>query len=112
MRRRFTQEQANQTLPLVRRIVAEILQKGRELRASEGVERRGALEAQVHGLVGELEKIGCAYKDWGFEKGLVDFPAVIGGREVLLCWRSDEERVEWFHGVEEGFAGRVRIGDA
>jgi hypothetical protein len=41
--------------------------------------------------------------------GLVDFPAMIDGEEVLLCWRSDEPEVLYYHGLEDGFAGRKKI---
>lgn len=112
----FTPAEANRTLPLVKRIVGDILAAGRKLRAL--AERQGepevrvrlaVLEAEIRELAAELERIGCSFKDWGFEKGLVDFPSVIGGTEVLLCWRSDEERLEWYHTPEAGFAGRTRI---
>jgi hypothetical protein len=112
----FSPEQANRTLPLVRRIVSDLLQRGRELRqlaAAEPDEIRQAriarLQAELAQLSTELERIGCSYKDWGFETGLVDFPARIDGRDVLLCWRSDEPRVEWYHEPDAGFAGRRPI---
>ena len=108
--------QANRTLPLVRRIVDDVLQRGRELRqlASSTPDERGQariarLQAELAHLSGELEQIGCSYKDWGFELGLVDFPARIGGRAVLLCWRSDEPSVAWYHEPDAGFAGRKPI---
>ena len=100
----------------MRRVVEDILAAGRELRElaprradPEVRARLAALEASIRELALELERIGCSYKDWGFDLGLVDFPAVIDGREVLLCWRSDEERLEWFHAPDAGFAGRTRI---
>jgi len=43
------------------------------------------------------------------DAGLVDFPAVRGGERVLLCWRVGEDEVAWWHGLEDGFAGRRRI---
>ena len=114
VKHRFTPLEASRTLPLVRRIVGDILTAGRELRAlareARGERARlAALEARIRELAQELERIGCSYKDWGFELGLVDFPAVIDGREVLLCWRSDEPRLEWYHTPEAGFAGRTPI---
>ena len=125
MRKSFTPAQANRTLPLVKRIVAEILDKGRELAALAARRRKqgdgeagrlqlrmDAVEMEMRDLLGELERIGCSYKDWGFEKGLVDFPGEIDGRPVLLCWRSDEESVRWFHSPEEGYAGRTPIPEA
>ena len=64
------------------------------------------LDGQIKALMAQLEDMGCYYKDWNFEIGLVDFPAIIHGQKALLCWRSDEPEVTWFHGYEEGFAGR------
>lgn len=104
--------QANRTLPLVRRIVADILTRARELRAiggSHGVERLDELQGEIAALIAELEALGCHYKDWGFESGLVDFPSKIDGRRVLLCWRSDEDSITHYHGEHDGFAGRRPI---
>jgi hypothetical protein len=116
VKQRFTPDEANRTLPLVKRVVDDILTLGRELRALAPLQGRpdarvrlSVLEAQIRELMAELERIGCSYKDWDFELGLVDFPAVIDGREVLLCWRSDEARLEWYHAPDAGFAGRRRI---
>ncbi len=115
-RRRFTPAQANRTLPLVRRIVADILGKGlalKELASPEGSPNppasQEALEEELGELVAELEKIGCYFKDWNFELGLVDFPAEIEGKPVLLCWRSDEKRVSNYHTYEAGYGGRRPI---
>lgn len=113
----FTPLQASKTLPLVRRIVEDVLAHGRELRAlqaagepaGEAAARAGVLQARLRDLFEELASIGCEYKDFGFEHGLVDFPSTIDGRDVLLCWRSDEERLGWYHTAESGFAGRQPI---
>lgn len=43
------------------------------------------------------------------ERGLVDFPAIVGGREVFLCWEKDEEDIEFWHDLDTGFAGRERF---
>jgi hypothetical protein len=115
-RRAFTPEEANRALPLVRRIVDDLLERGRELKALAPKQSEPAvrdhvreLEREIQGFARELEAVGCSYKDWGFESGLVDFPSVIDGRPVLLCWKDGEQRVEWFHAPEAGFAGRTRI---
>ncbi len=112
----FTPQEANQRLPLVKRIVGDILIKGKKLKFllkeedAQDVERRaGALEEEIGVLMAELEALGCFFKDWNFEIGLVDFPALIEGREVFLCWRSDEENISWYHPVEEGYASRQPI---
>ena len=46
------------------------------------------------------------------ERGLIDFPALIAGREVFLCWERDEERIEYWHELETGFAGREKLPEA
>jgi hypothetical protein len=112
----FTPQEANRRLPLVKGIVADIIQKGKRARmimaSTQGDEPPAEIEIlqeEIEELMGELEVLGCFYKDWNFEIGLVDFPAVINGEEVLLCWRSDEPFVRWYHGLEDGFPGRKLI---
>ena len=55
----------------------------------------------------EIERIGCLIKD--LETGLIDFPTFYRGTEVYLCWRFGEDRIEYWHGVDEGFRGRKAI---
>lgn len=57
--------------------------------------------------VNEIQEMGCVVKD--LDSGLVDFPALRDGREVYLCWKLGEKRIEYWHGMEEGFAGRKRL---
>ena len=112
--RYFTPDQANHMLPLVRAIVWDILEKGNDLR-SLGTEGRGVSPrfqramAGITSLVAELEELGCSYKDIGFQTGLVDFPALISGQEIYLCWQSDEDAIVHYHRADEGFAARRRI---
>ena len=113
----FTPREANQTLPLVKRIVSDINQTGKQIRSlveELGEDGRDDPEAnrlieEINDLFLELEKLGCSYKDWNFDMGLVDFPAIVDGEEVLLCWRSDEPSVMFFHGVFDGYPGRKLI---
>jgi hypothetical protein len=116
--RTFTPLEATRTLPLVKQIVGDILAKGKEQRAlveDEGPEtvetedRKSVLEAELAELFKELEELGCSFRDWGFEIGLVDFPSEIDGRPVLLCWRSDEPAVSFYHAPDAGYAGRKPI---
>lgn len=44
-----------------------------------------------------------------FDRGLVDFPAILAGKEVFLCWEQDEDAIEFWHDLESGFAGRARL---
>jgi hypothetical protein len=112
----FTPQEATRTLPLVRRIVEDILALANTMRmdlsTGEGTipaEKLDSMREQMKVLFDELEELGCSYRDWSFDKGLVDFPAVIDGQEVLLCWRSDEPEVAYYHDYTSGFAGRKPI---
>ncbi|UCF18342.1 MAG: DUF2203 domain-containing protein [Gemmatimonadota bacterium] len=122
----FKLEEANRMLPLLRRIVQDIvgahgqlLQKVEEYRSPSmeldlSGERRRELEIElqeltdrVNGYVGELEGLGVEFK--GFEEGLVDFHATLDGRPVFLCWKLGEESIEWWHEEDAGYAGRQRL---
>jgi len=108
-KRLFTPGEAEKTLPLVRKIVADVLDTGRRIREldnEEDADELPALEAELEEHLRELESIGCFYKDWNFSIGLVDFPAEIDGETVFLCWRSDESELGWYHPMEEGYQGR------
>ncbi|MEW6194371.1 MAG: DUF2203 domain-containing protein [Bacteroidota bacterium] len=113
----FTVREANKTLPLVKKIVKDILDSAYQVKTiaesfngkiDENKEINQYL-ADIEYYMKELEEIGCSYKDWNYEIGLVDFPAVIEGEEVLLCWRSDEEKIIYYHGINDGYAGRKPI---
>lgn len=106
-KRFFTPKEAGRALPLVRQIVSDILdtaKKIRDLDSSNGELRR--LQGVLQKLLLELEDLGCFYKDWNYTAGLVDFPSIVNGETVFLCWRSDENELGWFHSLDEGYAGR------
>jgi hypothetical protein len=64
-----------------------------------------ALADRLAAAAQDVEKTGCVLRD--VDAGLVDVPArVRGGRTVFLCWRLDEPRIAFWHGTNEGFAGR------
>ncbi len=128
MRKLFTVEQANRMLPLVSRIVQDIVtQYGRwqdrvrefelvtaNVRLDRPNPRAEVLQAEVQeiareiqGYVDELTELGVELK--GFDLGLVDFPGEMGGREVYLCWRLGEPAVEYWHERNAGYAGRQRL---
>lgn len=122
----FSLREAEATLPLVRRIVGDLLAahpRWRELVAryevlagplragdeepAELVEVREAVarEAErINGFLEELEQLGCVFK--GFDAGLVDFYALRDDRLVFLCWQHGEEHITHWHEVDAGFAGR------
>ncbi len=116
LERIFSHDQATKTLPLVERIVADILKIGQAIRElSVEIEKPeddpeiNRLMDQLDELFEEIESIGCFYKDWNFTVGLVDFPAKIHGKDVMLCWRSDEKEIRYYHDEESGYAGRRLI---
>jgi len=125
--RHFTVEQANATLPLVRRIISDLLDihprwraaiaefeaeqarvsaNGETPRATQARLEAGRLAGEIEACLDELDQIGCLFK--GFD-GLVDFPSIMNGREVYLCWRYDEPRVEHWHELDTGFGGRQNL---
>jgi hypothetical protein len=113
----FTPEEAENTLPLVRQIVRDIIHTAREMRLlAEDIEGKveenpviQKMAENINGFMKELEEIGCIYKDWDFTIGLVDFPAIINGKEVYLCWRSDEDNILFYHDIDKSFSDRKLI---
>ncbi|MFW6059061.1 MAG: DUF2203 domain-containing protein [Phycisphaeraceae bacterium] len=118
----FTVDEANRALPYVSRIVADVIatygevaELRHQLEADDEANARSAdAEREYQGrmdrlssLVDELQGAGVELKD--FEKGLIDFPAVFEGREVLLCWHQGETTVSHWHELDAGFAGRQSV---
>jgi hypothetical protein len=58
-------------------------------------------------ILAEFQRRQIVIKD--IERGLLDFPAIIGGKEVFLCWEKDEEDIEFWHDMDAGYAGRERL---
>ena len=125
MDRFFTVEEANRTLPLVRRIVEDVVRQHRawrekileldlvasSARADEPHDRAEQLESEaqqlareIDGYQRELDELGILLKDRRL--GLIDYPSDMGGRRVLLCWRLGEPEVQFWHEEDAGYAGR------
>jgi hypothetical protein len=125
MNRAFTVEEANRTLPLVRRIVDDVVRQHRlwrekileldlvasSTRADESRQRAEQLEREaqdlareIDGYQQELAELGILLKDRRI--GLVDFPSEMSGKKVLLCWRLGEPEVRFWHDEAAGYAGR------
>lgn len=140
----FTLAEATRTLPLVKRILRDIVAAHEELEDLHAARRRrsasrreevekesvpardrtdpsaasdlsaapqAVIEARIEekvreidGCLRELDTIGCECKD--FRMGLVDFPALLDGRVVCLCWKLGEPEIGHWHEVEDGFSGR------
>lgn len=129
----FTVEEASKRLPLVKSIVRDIValhkdvterrrrleeirfrQTGSEDAASLYREEVGVVEKELKKdvlrldeYIGELRQLNVILKD--ANKGLVDFPAKLDGREVYLCWQHGEEEVGYWHDTDKGYAGRQSL---
>ena len=66
--------------------------------------RMQGLIDQMAAGVARIDALGLTLRD--IEHGLVDFPAIVSGRQVWLCWRRGEAAVEWWHELDSGFSGR------
>ena len=125
----FTLEEAERTLPLLKRILTDLKTEYRiwqdalgEYELLSGGSRAETVESdtlatarrtftdsadRITAFLGEIEAIGCLFK--GFDAGLVDFYTLREDRLVFLCWRVDEEHITHWHEVEAGYAGRQPI---
>jgi hypothetical protein len=126
----FTPDEANGALDVVRPLVERLVdarrsyvELGTELeevqthvagnggsldpgRVGELQEAVARAAAELAAIVGEINDLGVQVKD--LDRGLVDFPArhPVDGATVLLCWELGEPDVAFWHGLEDGFAGR------
>lgn len=124
----FTVDEANRTLPLVSRIVDDLVRchhswedKVREFELAtvgsspdkpDAMAELLQLETQrlaveIEGYVSELSDLGVVCK--GMDTGLVDFPGEHEGKRVFYCWMLGEPRVQYWHEVDAGFVGRQKI---
>lgn len=65
---------------------------------------RDCLVSAIREAVARIEQTGCVVKD--LDMGLVDFPSIVNDEQVYLCWKLGEERIRYWHRMDEGFAGR------
>jgi hypothetical protein len=124
----FTPEEANAALAELRPLVEAMVDAKREF--DEAQERRDEVAQRISGngggippaelatleagvndaaaalaaAMGEIQAVGVLVKD--LDTGLVDFPAKRDGDDILLCWQLGEEEVAFWHGPEDGYAGR------
>ena len=121
----FELEEARSTLPLVSRIVSDIVEVTAQMKeiyleirevAGEGSDRERLDELQERlqkiadgrsEFFEELAALGIEMKDPN--KGLVDFPALLDGRVVYLCWKLGEETIEHWHELATGFDNREPV---
>jgi hypothetical protein len=129
--RYFTPEEANRALvelrPVVerlvehrRRLLSAQVKRGRlteqagsnggDLTPTDFAEVEQELEVEATSLAVCIERIqaaGAQVKD--LDRGLLDFPALREGEEILLCWHLGEDEIGYYHGTDEGFDGRKAL---
>ena len=128
MKRTFTLEEANAAVEELRPVVERMVEHRRDLAAAQ--RRQTELLTRIAGNGGDMqpsdlrevaasiqseadaiaacaEEINAAGAQIkSLEEGLLDFPAERDAEEILLCWKLGEEEIRYWHGVDEGFAGR------
>jgi hypothetical protein len=118
--RHFTRAEANALLPQLTELLGQLREAKDELTDSEahealseaapsnggGEEGRqvGVAFLEVRRLLETIEQSGIVLRD--IDRGLVDFPAVLEEREVLLCWELGEDEVAFWHDLDAGYGGR------
>jgi len=126
----FTVEEAERLIPKMEMIVTSMMEHrkaallieeelssmqerihdGESVTASELVNKRTELDFIIQIIqesLEEIESLGAQPKD--LDLGLVDFPALVDGEEVLLCWKFGEKSIRFYHGLTDGYAGRKPI---
>ncbi len=129
----FTVDEANRLLPslepMVRRLMAKRQQLGDHQQVLEGFRAKASrdggalpgstfaqakteaarLAGEIQEGVRQIESWGCVVKDLNL--GLIDFPAWRQRERVFLCWKLGEPEICYWHGLQEGFAGRKPLGE-
>jgi hypothetical protein len=119
----YTLDQARALLPRIRQWLKQMIDLRGKLRKHEqkvealmekGGDVGGPIVNRWVEVMGHLKEVLMEFqlreiqiKD--LDRGLIDFPAVIDGREVFLCWEQDEEDIEFWHDLDAGYAGRERL---
>jgi hypothetical protein len=119
-KKHYTRDEARALLPKIRQWLDELSEVRMELERNDRrltgmtasgqdiggnlVNRNVKLLGEMKGLLQRFEDREIMIKD--LQRGLIDFPALIGGKEVFLCWEKDEDDIEFWHDIDSGFAGR------
>ena len=122
-KKHYTRDEARALLPKIRRWLEELSSSTAVVRETEEqiaaflakadaiggdpVNRWVRAVSRVQSLLREFELRAIQIKD--IDRGLLDFPAFIGGREAFLCWEKDEQDIEFWHELNTGFEGRERL---
>ncbi|NIR30652.1 MAG: DUF2203 domain-containing protein [Gammaproteobacteria bacterium] len=136
-KRYFSVEEANGMIPTLEIVFGRLLQINTQIRAvyrrlaDAGyapsqedfvLAPRGASQQVINELaslrtlidalkdqIAELQRAGCVVKD--IDRGLVDWYAYEGGREIFLCWELGEKQINYWHEIDAGYAGRRPVSE-
>jgi hypothetical protein len=119
----FTRDEARALLPQIRQWLKQLsalrqklsdgdqrlarLMAGGNDVGGETVNRWVRVAADVKATLAEFQRREIQIKD--LDRGLIDFPAILDGKEIFLCWEQDEEDIEFWHDLHSGYAGRERL---
>ena len=119
----YTRDEARALLPQIRKWLEHLNRLRKDLErfdkrigglAEQGSDTGGKTvnewirtQADMQEILAEFQRRRIMIKN--VERGLIDFPAIIGGKEVFLCWEQDEEGIEFWHDIEAGYGGRERL---
>ncbi len=123
-KRFFTVEEARQLLPSLKELMGQVMVISHRLEEYRDVVQQLADSASsntggpegtayldivisLQSCLTQLQETGCVLKS--LQDGLVDFPHLKEGREIYLCWKYGEEDIQFWHEVDEGFAGRTPL---
>ena len=119
-KKHYTRDEARELLPKVQvwlekilalrdqlakddQVVSRLLKKGEDAGGSV-VNRYARTMIELKGVLMEFASREIQIKD--IDRGLIDFPGFVGGKEVFLCWEKGEDDIEFWHDLDTGYAGR------
>jgi hypothetical protein len=133
--RYFSRREAEELLPMIGGCLGEALERKKKIEALDQELSRAAARIMALGgsippyeklaatrsdreqsltelqkALTQIQETGCLVKD--LDMGLVDFPSLRGGEEIYLCWKMGEQRIGFYHGIDEGFAGRKPLDES
>ncbi len=125
-KKHYTVDEAREMIPQLRLWLTELRQHQEKMVTLDdrvgqllatGADLGGALVNDSVRQIAGVQKYLAYFRDLeiqikDIDRGLVDFPAVIAGREVFLCWEEDEDNIEFWHDLDTGYAGRARLPEA
>ncbi len=119
----YTREEAQKLLPQLRKWLAELNRLRTEVdrydkrlggMTGQGCDVGGDTVNQWIRALADMQQLFLEFQSReilikDLSRGLVDFPAIIGGKEVFLCWEADEDEIEFWHDLDTGYSGRERL---